>query len=356
MKRVVIVGPNIGMGGVERSTTNYANLLAESGWQVTYLALIPDERFFSLHPSVRFLDGPSFNRKHIQKRKTLHHIRQVVMTERPSIILGFTKLYAALANMALIFTRYRVIVLERSSPLYVWPWQVEWFARLSFTLKKCRGIISQTSIAATYQQRFYRTQNVLVLPNPVRQIHIPTNTKKEKWILMVGRLHDHCKGFDRFMQVLDRMKFPDNEWKIVLAGGEETEAGYLLELLKNPEKKERMHFLGKVDSMDEVYAKASIFAIPSRSEGFPNALCEAMAAGLPVVSFDFVAGPRDLIEDGVHGYLVEDGNIPEMTQRLEWLMKETTKRAEIGERATEIGHRLSYAHTAQKLGDFLRSL
>lgn len=356
LHKALIIGPNLGMGGVERASANYANLLAENGWAVTYLELIPKKQFFSLHPEVRFLEGPVFNKGQINTLKTLRYIRKTVMNEKPIVILGFTKLYAALANLSVLFSSFQVIVLERSSPLYIWPRQVEWFARVSFFFKKCGGIIAQTSMAAKYQQRYYRTQHVLALPNPVRPIQTPIKISKEKWILLVGRLRDDCKGFDRFMQVLDKMEFPDEEWKVVFAGGEVGEAGYLLQLLQQPEKKEKMIFLGKVDKLDELYAKAAVFVIPSRSEGFPNALCEAMAAGLPAVSFDFVAGPRDLIEDGENGYIIEDGNVTEMAKTIQFLMNEPAERERVGKQAAEIADRLSYDQTSRKLIKFLQNL
>lgn len=352
-QKVLIVGPNVGMGGVERASANYANLLAESGWQVTYLALIPDERFFQLLSAVRFLEGPPYNRQHMAILKTMQHIRQAVQSEQPSVILAFTKFYAALANLALVLTPYRVVVLERSSPLYVWPRQVEWFTRLSFFLKKCAGVISQTTMAAQYHQRYYRSPRLLVLPNPVNPMVLPDPLpSKEKWILLVGRLHDDCKGFDRFMHVLDQLQFPDEEWKVVFAGGSRAEAYYLLRLLRDPAKAERITFLGKVEDLALVYSKSAIFVIPSRSEGFPNALCEAMAAGLPCVSFDFVAGPCDLIEHGVNGFLVEEGNITGMANELEKLMADADLRLRIGQQASQITHRLSYASIRKRLNEF----
>ena len=72
--------------------------------------------------------------------------------------------------------------------------------------------------------------------------------------------------------------------------------------------------------MEIIYAKAGIFVMPSRSEGFPNALAEALCAGCCCVSFDFIAGPRDLIEDGVNGVLVEAENYVMLGEKLSELV------------------------------------
>ena len=71
----------------------------------------------------------------------------------------------------------------------------------------------------------------------------------------------------------------------------------------------RIKFLGKVEEIDKCYAYAGMFVIPSRSEGFPNALAEAMTAGCCCVTFDFVAGPRDIITNNINGIIVENKNM-----------------------------------------------
>lgn len=97
-----------------------------------------------------------------------------------------------------------------------------------------------------------------------------------------------------------------------------------------------MKFLGKVEQMAEVYAKASIFVIPSRSEGFPNALAEAMCYGLPVISFDFKAGPQDLIIHEINGLLVPDGNVEALSEKINLLISNTQLRNQLGASASQM--------------------
>ena len=111
-------------------------------------------------------------------------------------------------------------------------------------------------------------------------------------------------------------------------------------------------FLGRVENLDMLYAKAAIFALPSRMEGFPNALCEAMAAGLPSISFD--SFPVDeIITDGKDGFVVPDGNYSVFAEKLEILMHNDKLREKIGNKAMEIKDRLSIDAICSQFIDFM---
>ena len=129
-------------------------------------------------------------------------------------------------------------------------------------------------------------------------------------------------------------------WQLHIAGGDENG-----QELKNLASKlgilERIKFLGKVQDIDKVYASAGIYVIPSRSEGFPNALAEAMGAGCCCVAFDFVAGPRDMIENGVSGIIVENGNTNKMAKVLDHLILNPEQCIQLGQAAKSIVNKLS---------------
>ena len=82
--------------------------------------------------------------------------------------------------------------------------------------------------------------------------------------------------------------------------------------------------------MKEEYLDASLFVLSSRYEGFGMVLLEAMSCGVPVVSFDCPCGPKDLISDGENGYLVEDGDIEKLADRIVYLIRHPEKRKEMG--------------------------
>ncbi|MBK8547520.1 MAG: glycosyltransferase [Saprospiraceae bacterium] len=107
--------------------------------------------------------------------------------------------------------------------------------------------------------------------------------------------------------------------------------------------------------MDLIYSSASIFVIPSRSEGFPNVLIEAMAFGLPCISFDFIAGPKDIITHEEDGILVENGNIESLANRINRLIENDKERLRLANNAKKIRYKYSSEMISNKLLTFLEN-
>ena len=220
-----------------------------------------------------------------------------------------------------------------------------------WTYKWSAGIAAQTSRAAAQKKKLLgENVRINIIPNTVRRIDAP-ESEREGFILGVGR-HYHVKGFDRLLEAFARLK---TDWKLLLAGDGGPESKNLREQAKHLGIDERVIFLGKVTDMDSVYARASIFALTSRSEGFPNALCEAMAAGLVCVSYDISAGPADIITDKENGFLVQDGNIEALVSTIEMLMNQPDLRKEIGSKARLIQNELSFEKNGNKFLEFITS-
>ena len=315
--KILIIAPCLAMGGIERASSNTANGLSELGANVYFLSLFKKEAFFKLNEGIEILEPQGFNKTKLSLFKSILWIRKEVKRVNPEHILVFNKFYGAITALALLGTKYPYFLSERSSPLFVWRQPMRAINKFAFSIKPPKGVIAQTNIAAEYQRKYFKKTEVIVIPNSVREVQLFPEIKREKVILAVGRLNDYLKGFDLLIESFAKLK--NQDWELHIAGGDE-EGEALKEQAERLGVINRIKFLGKVKEIDKCYAYAGMFVIPSRSEGFPNALAEAMTAGCCCIAFDFVAGPNEMITNGVDGILVPSGDTQKLAEAIDDLI------------------------------------
>lgn len=162
-------------------------------------------------------------------------------------------------------------------------------------------------------------QNICVIPDPLSFIPMQLSSLTEKRVIAVGR-YVYQKGFDLLLQAWAKIEkqFPD--WEIAIFGEGNSEP-YKQQMEELGVDSSRCHLNGPTADIQKEYINSSIFAFSSRFEGFGMVLVEAMACGLPVVSFACPCGPKDIIKDGEDGMLVENGNVEAFATSLSQLMQ-----------------------------------
>jgi phosphatidylinositol alpha-1,6-mannosyltransferase len=165
---------------------------------------------------------------------------------------------------------------------------------------------------------------------------LPPGFPRGRILLSVARLAaaEGYKGIDTVIQALPKLAatIPDIQYVIVGDGDDRPR----LEILsRDLGVADRMHFLGKLDGLSPeliaCYANCDVFVLPSKGEGFGLVFLEAMALGKPVVGGAH-GGTPDVIEDGVNGFLVPHGDVPQLAGKLHVLLAGDDLRREIGER------------------------
>lgn len=341
------------MGGIERAGVNIANSIAAQGKSVVFISLFRQDHFFQLHPAIQFNEPNGFNKTKLSLGKSVLWLRKTIKQNNPETILVFNYFYGAIVQLAVRGLKVPVIVSDRGSPFYKWPKHVKLFNDVVFSLFPPKGIVAQTQIAAEFKASFYKNRTkIRVIPNALREVQLYPEIQSQKQILAVGRLGDQLKGFDRLIDAFALLT--NKEWELIIAGGNE-DGDYLKKQATKLNLIHRIRFLGKVKDIDKIYAQAGIFVIPSRSEGFPNALCEAMAAGLPCISFDFIAGPRDIINDGQNGIIIENGNIEALAAAIDYLIENPSVREKLAIKAMNIREWLKLEMIGKEYLDFILS-
>ena len=147
------------------------------------------------------------------------------------------------------------------------------------------------------------------IPNYVPHIQPAPHPGRERLLLTIGHL-DSRKGIDRLLWGLKQPLHDNPDWRLVVIGGGEkghADWGYLdyvAVLIKLLRLEGRVEFHPATSRIDDWYRRASIYVMGSRREGLPMVLIEAKAHGVPVIAFDCPTGPKEIVRDGVDGFLI----------------------------------------------------
>ena len=189
-----------------------------------------------------------------------------------------------------------------------------------------------------------------VVYNPVTFDTFDGVAARKKRVLCVGRKSFwSVKGFDRIIKIWGELypKYPD--WKLDIVGESNADSDAKLQMMiteAGVEKGVVMH--GNTNEIEQFYRSSEIFALPSRVEGFPLVLVEAMSQGCACVSFSMQGAVSEIINDGKDGVIVEDGNLEEFAMQLEQLMNDAELRQRYADNAKHNVARFSIATFADR--------
>ena len=196
--------------------------------------------------------------------------------------------------------------------------------------------------------------NICVISDPLSFCPTQRSSLSIKRVIAVGR-YVYQKGFDQLLQAWATIERQYPEWQLVVFGdGDRTPYEQLIDDLKINRKSCQLH--GRTDDVEKEYCNSSIFVLSSRFEGFGMVLTEAMACGLPVVSFDCPWGPRSIITDGEDGLLVENGNVEALASSLSKLMSDEILRQSISKAGLKNVRRFSIDYVADQWRRLFESL
>ena len=197
-------------------------------------------------------------------------------------------------------------------------------------------------------------KNIRVIPDPLSFLPTKHSELKERRVIAVGR-YVYQKGFDLLLQAWSKIEKLYPDWQLVIFGdGDRTPYENQMKALGVDDN--RCHLNGPTSNVQHEYINSSIFVFSSRFEGFGMVLVEAMACGLPVVSFDCPCGPKDIIKDGEDGILVENGNIELLASSLSILINDESLRKSMSKAGQKNAQRFNIVHIAEQWRDLFESL
>lgn len=350
-------------GGMERSATNLANGWAEAGHDVSVLTLdSPDKMpLYPLHETIHFeqlhLNKPAANKLMAVKGMAVSAkaLRAAIRRVGTEVAVAFGDQTCILTLAGCVGTGNPVIVAERTHPAH-YSIGRGWGPLRKVLYPNAASLVAQTQDIARWYSANLRSVRIDVIPNVVEPglPKVKKGAGDRKTVIGIGMLAP-VKQFDVLIKAFSRVAHDHPGWDLVLYG-EGPDRTALEQQADALGYGERISFPGRVDDLPDRIARADVFVLTSRTEGFPNALCEAMAGGLPAVSFDCPSGPSEIIRDGVDGYLVPPGDVDELESRMGELMEDDALRRDFSSRAVEVAERFSAETVFAKWDALLRKV
>lgn len=351
--RITCTISSLGGGGAERSLVNLATLLAEKGHEVrllTFQQQVPDAYSIPLKVQRCYAEPVVAEscqwfslRQQLRRNQAL---RRSLLSTQPEIIISFIDSTNVAVLQAMVGTSIPVIVTERTDPRFHdigLRWQV--LRRLSYPL--AAQIIVQGEELCSWARHAWWPSRVYAIPNPIfppARSQFSSENRSDLFpqphtAIAMGRLHP-VKGFDRLIEAFAEIapRFPD--WHLTILGEGELRLQLEAQIAKLG-LGHRISLPGRIDEPANVLGQADLFVLSSHYEGFPNAMLEAMACGLPAIALDTSSGPRAIVRHNIDGLLVSPTEKNALSKAMADLMADDDKRQNFAARAPEVLERFS---------------
>ena len=363
MKIVYCIQGTHNSGGMERVLSRKVNYLAQAGHEVSIITFNQQGRkpFFELHPSVvcydlaipyeQYQKGGILNRLALYIRLPQLHrlhrkrLEQLLLKLKADIVVSMFNEEASFLPsiqdgshkiLEFHFSKHNGLKDLRRG---IWRLIDELRAKKDERIvRPFDRFVVLTEEDATL---WGALPNLRVIPNPLPFYSDSPSDCSAHQLLAMGR-YDEQKHFDLLIDLWAQLapEYPD--WRLVIAGDGKLRPEHTAQVerlgLKSVELMRPTH------QVQELYRASSIYTMTSRYEGLPMVLIEAQQMGLPIVSFACPCGPRDVITDGVDGYLLEVGDHTGFIQALRRLMDSEAERQRMGAAARIASERYDLEH------------
>ncbi len=346
-KKTLFYIHSLNKGGAERVLlTIAAAFAAEPGSEAVILTDVVDELEYPLPEGLRRISIDE-DKTVTSAPRRLKAMRDHIRREDPDSIVVFMLPSVIRAVIALLFTKYRVIAAVRANPSDGYSeGRKRWL--LFRCLNRCRRIVCQTEEQVLFFPEKLRKKCVII-QNPI----FPEFAEKAAELLRDGGRKPESEGKPRgrIVAVGRLRKFKNH--KLLIEAFANLAADYpqvsvsiigegyyreeLEKAIREKGMENRIFLPGDSSQVEKDIADALVYVLTSNSEGMPNALMEAMALRLPVISTDCPGGgPRSLIRDGINGLLVPVGDAEKLEQAIRTLLNDGKLRRRLGDEAGKI--------------------
>lgn len=301
--RITFIIYHLSSGGAERIMASLISYFYNY-YEVELIVYSKEDFFFQIPETIRVHKIVSTKQNSFFSFvNRLGKTYSILKNRKPDVVISFLTETNITATICSSILRIPIIVSERTNPLK------HKLSKTVLLLRKiayrfCSCLVVQTNDSKQYFEKFVKSSKIVIIPNFVDLKKFDQFNRlctPRKQILSVGRL-SYEKGHDLLIKAFASSKSKQQGWKLVIVGDGPLFQNYV-RLIEQLDSKEEIQLVGKKKNVLEYLFSSAFFVLPSRYEGFPNALLEATAAGLPCIAFNCGMGIIDVVENGFNGLL-----------------------------------------------------
>jgi glycosyltransferase involved in cell wall biosynthesis len=341
MRLLYITNGITGSGGLERVLSLKASHLADNfDYEVIILTLNEDgvKPFFNFSEKIKHItikvNGNPLNYIYqyiSQIQKFVFQINPDVISVCDDGLKGFFIPIILKKKFPIIYERHVSKIIELGEN----PNKIKKFiTNIKFSLMNQLGKTFNKFIVLTEDnQKEWKLNNLEVIANPLSFYPEASATLNEKIVLAVGK-QSYQKGYDRLLESWKIVQEKHPDWQLHIYGKLHPEKIFdkIAEKLKINNS---VCFFPPQENIQDIYLNSSIYVMSSRFEGFGMVLIEAMACGVPCISFNCPYGPANIITNNEDGYIVKNNDIEQFAEKIEELINNEAKRIQFGIQAKE---------------------
>lgn len=324
--KIALIGYRLGIGGAEKVMANLSVFFEKHGIEVHNIIVIDEVTYAYSGKLINLGKLKNKSNGFFNKLNRFLFLKKYLDENNFDFIIDFRfrnkpiqelLISKFLFNSKTIFTVHSYLI-DHYMP--------NWSLLTRFMYQDCYKIVSITNKTKELIEFKHHLKNVQTIYNPINVEHIQSKFNDNidlnfNYIIGIGQMETNVKQFDKLIEAYSNSHLPKQEVHLVLLGGGQRISKLKL-LVKQNNLEDKVHFLGHQENPYKYLKNAIFFVLSSRNEGMPNVILEALACGIPAISFDCLSGPGEIIINNYNGILVENQNIKKLTEAMNLMVED----------------------------------
>ena len=318
--KIALIGYRLGIGGAEKVMANLSVFFEKQGIEVHNIIVLD---VVSYTFSGKLVNLGTLKNKRNGVFNKLHRflfLKKYLDENNFDFIVDFRFRNKPIQELLIAKWLYKSKTIFTVHSFLINHYMPNWSFLTRFMYQDCYKMVTITDKSKELIEFKHHLNNVQTIYNPINIEEIQSKYNESidlnfEYVIGIGQMETNVKQFDKLIEAYSNSILPNQNIHLVLLGDGER-ISILKALAKQKKSEIKVHFLGYQNNPYKYLRNAKFFVLSSLNEGLPNVILEALACGTPVVSFDCLSGPSEMILDKQNGLLVENQNVQKLTEAM----------------------------------------